>query len=157
MLRRVLGEDHELDLALAPDAGEIRADRGQLEQVLVNLMLNARDAMAGRGRVTITTRVTVLEEDYADQHDGVGIPRGEYVQLAVSDTGVGMDRETQARIFEPFFTTKPVGQGTGLGLDIAFRIVVNKHRGYLKAVSEPGSTTFVVRLPLDGPKIGETT
>ena len=107
----------------AGDAGEIRADRGQLEQVLVNLMLNARDAMAGRGRVTIATRATVLDDGYAAQHDGIGIPRGEYVQLAVSDTGIGMDRETQARIFEPFFTTKPVGQGTGLGLSTVYGIV----------------------------------
>jgi two-component system, cell cycle sensor histidine kinase and response regulator CckA len=150
MLRRVLGEDHELDLALAPDAGEIRADRGQLEQVLVNLMLNARDAMAGRGRVTITTRVTVLEEDYADQHDGVGIPRGEYVQLAVSDTGVGMDRETQARIFEPFFTTKPVGQGTGLGLSTVYGIV-KQSDGFVWVYSEPGAgSTFRIYLPRVG-------
>ena len=150
MLRRVLGEDHELDLALAPDAGEIRADRGQLEQVLVNLMLNARDAMAGRGRVTITTRVTVLEEDYADQHDGVGIPRGEYVQLAVSDTGVGMDRETQARIFEPFFTTKPVGQGTGLGLSTVYGIV-KQSDGFVWVYSEPGGgSTFRIYLPRVG-------
>jgi PAS domain S-box-containing protein len=153
MLRRVLGEDHALDLALAPDAGDIRADRGQLEQVLVNLMLNARDAMVGRGRVTITTRVTVLEEDYADQHDGVGIPRGEYVQLAVSDTGVGMDRETQARIFEPFFTTKPVGQGTGLGLSTVYGIV-KQSDGFVWVYSEPGGgSTFRIYLPRVG--VGE--
>ncbi|MEO7476320.1 MAG: PAS domain S-box protein, partial [Gemmatimonadales bacterium] len=116
MLRRSLGEDHRLELALTEDAGEIRADRGQLEQVLVNLMLNARDAMSAPGRVTISTRVADLDEAYAERHDGVGMPLGEYIQLAVSDTGVGMDPKVQARIFEPFFTTKPVGQGTGLGL-----------------------------------------
>jgi PAS domain S-box-containing protein len=150
MLRRVLGEDHLLELALDAGAGEIRADRGQLEQVLVNLMLNARDAMAGRGRVTIASRATVLDDDYADQHDGIGIPRGEYVQLAVSDSGVGMDRETQARIFEPFFTTKPVGQGTGLGLSTVYGIV-KQSDGFVWVYSEPGvGTTFKVYLPRVG-------
>ncbi|MEP6688060.1 MAG: PAS domain S-box protein [Gemmatimonadales bacterium] len=150
MLRRVLGEDHLLELALAPEAGEIRADRGQLEQVLVNLMLNARDAMAARGRVTIATRAAVLDDDYADQHDGIGIPRGDYVQLAVSDTGVGMDRETQACIFEPFFTTKPVGQGTGLGLSTVYGIV-KQSDGFVWVYSESGiGTTFKVYLPRVG-------
>jgi two-component system, cell cycle sensor histidine kinase and response regulator CckA len=150
MLRRVLGEDHALELALAADAGEIRADRGQLEQVLVNLMLNARDALAGRGRVTIGTRAIALEDGYADQHDGIGIPRGEYVQLTVSDTGVGMDPETQARIFEPFFTTKPVGQGTGLGLSTVYGIV-KQSDGFVWVYSEPGvGTTFKIYLPRVG-------
>jgi PAS domain S-box-containing protein len=150
MLRRVLGEDHVLQLALAPDAGEIRADRGQLEQVLVNLMLNARDAMAGRGRATIATRATVLDDSYAEQHGGIGIPRGDYVQLVVSDTGVGMDRETQARIFEPFFTTKPVGQGTGLGLSTVYGIV-KQSDGFVWVYSEPGlGTTFKIYLPRVG-------
>ena len=150
MLRRVLGEDHVMELALAADAGEIRADRGQLAQVLVNLMLNARDAMAARGRVTITTRATVLDDRYGAQHDGVGIPRGEYVQLAVSDTGVGMDRETQARIFEPFFTTKPIGQGTGLGLSTVYGIV-KQSDGFVWVYSEPGlGTAFKIYLPRVG-------
>ena len=150
MLRRVLGEDHGLELTLAADAGEIRADRGQLEQVLVNLMLTARDAMAGRGRVTIATRATMLDDGYADQHDGIGIPRGEYVQLAVSDSGVGMSRETQARIFEPFFTTKPVGQGTGLGLSTVYGIV-KQSDGFVWVYSEPGmGTTFKIYLPRVG-------
>ncbi len=161
MLRRVLGEDHVLELALAADAGEIRADRGQLAQVLVNLMLNARDAMPGRGRVTITTRATVLDDRYGASHDGVGIPRGEYVQLAVSDTGIGMDRETQARIFEPFFTTKPIGQGTGLGLSTVYGIV-KQSDGFVWVYSEPDlGTTFKVYLPRVGagaamPTRGET-
>jgi two-component system, cell cycle sensor histidine kinase and response regulator CckA len=150
MLRRVLGEDHVLELALAPDAGEIRADRGQLAQVLVNLMLNARDAMAGRGRVTITTRATVLDDRYGAHHGGIGIPHGEYVQLAVSDTGVGMDREIQARIFEPFFTTKPIGQGTGLGLSTVYGIV-KQSEGFVWVYSEPSlGTTFKIYLPRVG-------
>ena len=150
MLRRVLGEDHVLELALAADAGEIRADRGQLAQVLVNLMLNARDAMARRGRVTITTRAVVLDDRYGAHHDGIGIPHGQYVQLTVSDTGVGMDREIQARIFEPFFTTKPVGQGTGLGLSTVYGIV-KQSDGFVWVYSEPGlGTTFKIYLPRVG-------
>jgi two-component system, cell cycle sensor histidine kinase and response regulator CckA len=150
MLRRVLGEDHVLELVLAADAGEIRADRGQLAQVLVNLMLNARDAMPGRGRVTITTRATVLDDRYGAHHDGVGIPRGEYVQLTVSDTGIGMDREIQARIFEPFFTTKPIGQGTGLGLSTVYGIV-KQSDGFVWVYSEPGlGTAFKIYLPRVG-------
>ncbi len=150
MLRRSLGEDHRLELSLAPEAGEIRADRGQLEQVLVNLMLNARDAMQSRGRVTIATQVADLNESYAQRHSGIGIPLGEYVQLSVSDTGVGMDPEVQARIFEPFFTTKPVGQGTGLGLSTVYGIV-KQSEGFVWVYSEPGlGTTFKVYLPRVG-------
>jgi two-component system, cell cycle sensor histidine kinase and response regulator CckA len=146
----VLGEDHTLQLALSPDAGEIRADRGQLEQVLVNLMLNARDALTSRGRVTIISRTAVLDEAYGQQHGGVDIPMGEYVQLAVSDTGVGMEREIQARIFEPFFTTKPVGQGTGLGLSTVYGIV-KQSEGFVWVYSEPGQgSTFKIYLPRVG-------
>ncbi len=150
MLRRVLGEDHRLELALAPEAGEIRADRGQLEQVLVNLMLNARDAMPSRGRVTIATAAVELDDAYAQRHDGVALARGEYTQLSLSDTGVGMDRDVQARIFEPFFTTKPIGQGTGLGLSTVYGIV-KQSDGFVWVYSEPGlGTTFKIYLPRVG-------
>jgi two-component system, cell cycle sensor histidine kinase and response regulator CckA len=150
MLRRVLGEDHRFELALAPEAGEIRADRGQLEQVLVNLMLNARDAMPARGRVTIGTAAVELDDAYAQRHDGVALARGEYVQLSLSDTGVGMERDVQARIFEPFFTTKPVGQGTGLGLSTVYGIV-KQSDGFVWVYSEPGlGTTFKIYLPRVG-------
>jgi PAS domain S-box-containing protein len=150
MLRRVLGEDHVLELALAPDAGEIRADRGQLEQVLVNLMLNARDAMPGHGRVAISTQPVVLDEAYAQQHRGISIPAGRYVRLGVGDTGVGMTRDIQARIFEPFFTTKPTGHGTGLGLSTAYGIV-KQSDGFIWVYSEPGlGTTFKIYLPRIG-------
>ncbi|MDQ3208180.1 MAG: PAS domain S-box protein, partial [Gemmatimonadota bacterium] len=114
MLRRSLGEDHILELQLSPDAGQLQADRGQLEQVLINLVLNARDAMDGHGRVSVQTSRALWDETYADRHGGVDLPMGRYAMLAVSDTGCGMAPEVQARIFEPFFTTKAIGQGTGL-------------------------------------------
>jgi PAS domain S-box-containing protein len=147
MLRRVLGEDHVLELSLAPDAGEIRADRSQLEQVLINLMLNARDAMDGRGRVTVSTRVSELDGTYSQRHGGISIPSGQYVQLTVSDTGRGMEPDIQTRIFEPFFTTKPTGQGTGLGLSTAYGIV-KQSEGFIWVYSEPGlGSTFKIYLP----------
>jgi signal transduction histidine kinase len=118
----------------------VPAYAAELNQVWTNIIDNALQAMGDTGTLTLST--------HAD---------AEFVIVRISDTGPGIPADVIDRIFEPFFTTKPVGQGTGLGLDIAYRIVVNKHRGYLKAVSEPGNTTFVVRLPLEGPKIGETT
>ena len=111
----------------------------ELNQVWTNLIDNAIQAMGETGTLTIGTR----RDD-------------EFATVTVHDTGPGIPADVKDRVFEPFFTTKPIGHGTGLGLDIAWRIVVNKHRGYLKVVSEPGSTTFVVRLPLEGPRIGET-
>ena len=147
MLRRSLGEDHVLEFQLSPDAGLLRADRGQLEQVLINLILNARDAIAGHGRVSIQTAPAVWDEVYAQRHGGVDLPLGSYVMLAVSDTGCGMDFEVQARIFEPFFTTKAIGQGTGLGLSTVYGIV-KQSGGYVWVYSEPGEgSVFKIYLP----------
>jgi two-component system cell cycle sensor histidine kinase/response regulator CckA len=147
MLRRSLGEDKQLELRLSPEAGDIRADRGQLEQVLINLVLNARDAMAAHGRVTIETTTTVWDEAYGQRHSGVDIPLGHYVMLAVSDTGCGMEVDVQERIFEPFFTTKPIGQGTGLGLSTVYGIV-KQSGGYVWVYSEPDQgSVFKVYLP----------
>jgi two-component system, cell cycle sensor histidine kinase and response regulator CckA len=147
MLRRSLGEDKIFELRLSPDAGEIRADRGQLEQVLINLVLNARDALSEHGRVTVETGVAEWDEAYAQRHGGVDLPLGPYVMLAVSDTGCGMAPDVQARIFEPFFTTKPIGQGTGLGLSTVYGIV-KQSGGYVWVYSEPNEgSVFKVYLP----------
>ncbi len=147
MLRHSLGENHELELRLDGALREIRADRGQLEQVLINLILNARDALSARGRVTIATGSAELDESYAGSHGDVGIPAGAYILLSVSDTGCGMDLGVQAKIFEPFFTTKPVGQGTGLGLSTVYGIV-KQSGGFIWCYSEPGlGSTFKVYLP----------
>ena len=147
MLRRLLGQDRELVLDLAPDAGHVLADRGQLEQVLINLALNARDAMGQGGRLTIELRRVVLDATFVARHPEASGLTGACVMLAVSDTGHGMDEPTLARIFEPFFTTKPTGQGTGLGLAVVHGII-NQSGGYIGAQSEPGAgTTFRIYLP----------
>jgi len=144
--RRLLGEERQL-LVVADGSSRVRVDKGQLEQVLVNLALNARDAMPAGGTLTITTAETELK-DGVSAGDGIAIPAGRYALVIVRDTGSGMDPATQARIFEPFFTTKPAGEGTGLGLAAAYGIM-EQNQGYIAVASAPGQgTTFRLYLPL---------
>jgi len=142
MLNGFLGADVELAVRLDSQTGRVRADRGQLEQVIINLALNARYAMSSGGRLTLETRTVVLDEAYARRHPGTAIEPGSYIALSVTDTGAGMDAATRARAFEPFFTTKPVGQGTGLGLSTAYGIV-KQSGGYIWLYSEPGHGTSI--------------
>jgi len=145
LLRRLVGEDIELILTLEPGLSQVKADPGQMQQVLMNLAVNARDAMPEGGEILIETRNVNLDEEQAGRR--TGLDPGPHVMLAASDTGSGMDPETLPRIFEPFFTTKDPGKGTGLGLATVYGIV-SQSAGYIEAISHPGKgARFEIYLP----------
>ena len=150
MLRRLIGEDVELVLHLAPEAGALRADPGHIEQVMVNLVVNARDAMPNGGRVLVETAHISVDEELAASY--LNVPVGDYVMLAVSDTGIGMTDDVKSHIFEPFFTTKEKGKGTGLGLSTVYGLVTQSH-GTVSVYSQPGEgTVFKILFPAIAPE-----
>jgi CheY-like chemotaxis protein len=154
MLRRLIGED--IDLAWLPKAGlwPVKMDPSQIDQILANLCVNARDAISGVGKITIETRKAILDEAYCA--DNAGFVPGEYVLLVVSDDGCGMDNEILGKIFEPFFTTKGLGKGTGLGLATVYGIV-KQNNGFINVYSEPGKgTTLTIYLPRHAGQAEET-
>ncbi len=154
MLQRVIGEDIDLNTNLYPTLGFVKADPGQIEQVVMNLAVNARDAMPRGGKLTIETRNAYLDESYCRTHPQVR--PGPYVMLAISDTGCGMSEEVKARIFEPFFTTKAKGKGTGLGLAMVFG-VIKQSSGHIDVYSEPGlGTAFRIYLPRTSEPVPES-
>ena len=146
MLERLIGEDLKMDIITTDKIGYIKADIGQIEQVLMNLVVNARDAMPSGGNLTIETGEIFLDENYVEYHKGVEV--GTYAVLTVTDTGEGMSQEVQEEIFEPFYTTKETGKGTGLGLSTVYGIV-KQHHGHIFVYSEPGyGTVFKIYLPV---------
>ncbi len=145
LLGRLLRPYHQLNLSLSPDTRNVRVDPTAIQQVLLNLTLNARDALSPGGHVTISTAGRTMKSGLTLRH--IDIPPGRYAQLSVSDSGCGMDEDVQAHIFEPFFTTKPQGEGTGLGLALVYG-VVQQNKGYISVHSAPGvGTTFDIYLP----------
>jgi CheY-like chemotaxis protein len=145
MLRRLIGEHIELVIVLGDEPIHVRADRGQIEQVIMNLAVNARDAMAQGGRLTLETAPAALDQAFVQAHPGS--TAGAHVRLSIHDTGCGMGPDVMAHLFEPFFTTKEPGRGTGLGLSTVYGIV-KQHRGYVDVVSEVGRGTSIgVYLP----------
>lgn len=152
MLHRIIGEDIDLVTNLEPDLGNVKIDPSQIEQVIMNLAVNAKDAMSQGGKLTIETANVYLDEEYARQHSTV--EPGHYVMLAVSDNGIGMDEETQDKIFEPFFSTKEKDKGTGLGLSTVYGII-KQSGGGVGVYSEPGKgTSFKIYFPRVMEKIG---
>ena len=145
MLGRLLGEDVELRVSVVTGVGPVRIDEGQAEQILVNLAVNARDAMPDGGRLTLETANVTLDEEFCQNH--VGVTPGQYVMLAVSDTGCGMSPEIQSHLFEPFFTTKSAGKGTGLGLSMVYG-AVRQNNGSIEVISKVSDgTKFRIYLP----------
>jgi CheY-like chemotaxis protein len=145
LIGSIIGEHIQIELSVPSKLDRVRGDEGQIEQVVLNLCLNARDAMPQGGKLRISLRNVRLKED--ELPSWLGLKPGPYVEIDLSDTGRGMDEETKARIFEPFFTTKPVGQGTGLGLPVV-QGIVQQHEGFISVESKPGEgTLFRVHLP----------
>jgi PAS domain S-box-containing protein len=157
LLGQLMGATREIAFHLHPDAGLVFADQGQLEQVILNLALNARDAMPRGGEFTVSTDLQRLGAEFAAQHPGIEIRPGEYARIIIADTGCGMDAETLERAFEPFYTTKPVGEGSGLGLATVYGIV-KQSNGYIWGESVPGGgTKFHVYLPQVAGRVGGGT